>query len=162
MTYRAGEELRKMGIGFVSRHGGVPSRRRGKLIEEFDRHPGCRVFLSTDAWRRWTQSSGRLRGDQFRTPVEPGAARATDRSGQQTSVIQQKFRRVGHDVCIAHVLLSCRESMIQTKARWRSPGSRPYCFSACAGFQTTQDRQSTRDWRGCRVAFPLLGMKSAF
>jgi superfamily II DNA or RNA helicase len=49
MTYLAGEELRKMGIGFVSLHGGVPSRQRGKLIEEFDRDPGCRVFLSTDA-----------------------------------------------------------------------------------------------------------------
>jgi superfamily II DNA or RNA helicase len=49
MTYLAGEELRKMGIGYVSLHGGVPSRRRGKLIEEFDRDPGCRVFLSTDA-----------------------------------------------------------------------------------------------------------------
>jgi eukaryotic-like serine/threonine-protein kinase len=32
-----------------------------------------------------------------------------------------------------------------TKAYWRSPGSRACCFSACAGSQTTQDRQSTRD-----------------
>src|SRR6201984_949629 len=29
-----------------------------------------------------------------------------------------------------------------TKARWRSPGSRACCFSACAGSQTTQDRNS--------------------
>src|SRR5882762_9306159 len=49
----------------------------------------------------------------------------------------------------------------QTKACWRSPGSRACYFSACAGSQTTQDRQSTRDWRGCRVAFLLLGMESA-
>jgi hypothetical protein len=33
MTILAGEELRKMGIGFVSLHGGVPSRKRGALIE---------------------------------------------------------------------------------------------------------------------------------
>src|SRR5271169_1380694 len=33
----------------------------------------------------------------------------------------------------------------QTKACWRSPGSRACCFSACAGSQTTQDCQSTRD-----------------
>src|SRR6266852_7767987 len=33
----------------------------------------------------------------------------------------------------------------QTKACWGSPGSRACCFSACAGSQTTQDRQSTRD-----------------
>src|SRR6516162_4131803 len=43
----------------------------------------------------------------------------------------------------------------QTKACWRSPGSRACCFSACVGSQTTQDRQSTGVYRGCRVAFLL-------
>ena len=49
MTYLAGEELRKLGIGFVSLHGGVPSRQRGALIEKFRNDPACKVFLSTDA-----------------------------------------------------------------------------------------------------------------
>lgn len=49
MTYLAGEELRKLGIGFVSLHGGVPSRKRGDLIEKFRNDPECKVFLSTDA-----------------------------------------------------------------------------------------------------------------
>ena len=49
MTYLAGEELRKLGIGFVSLHGGVPSRQRGALIEKFRNDPECKVFLSTDA-----------------------------------------------------------------------------------------------------------------
>ena len=49
MTFLAGEELRKMKIGFVSLHGGVPSRKRGALIQTFHRDPECRVFLSTDA-----------------------------------------------------------------------------------------------------------------
>ncbi len=49
MTYLAGEELRKLGIGFVSLHGGVPSRQRGSLIEKFRSDPECKVFLSTDA-----------------------------------------------------------------------------------------------------------------
>jgi SNF2 family DNA or RNA helicase len=49
MTFLAGEELRKMGIGFVSLHGGVPSRQRGALIEKFRSDPACKVFLSTDA-----------------------------------------------------------------------------------------------------------------
>jgi hypothetical protein len=49
----------------------------------------------------------------------------------------------------------------QTKACWRSPGSRACCFSACAGSQTTQDRTATRDLRGCRIAFLPLGMESA-
>jgi hypothetical protein len=30
-------------------HGGVPSRKRGDLIEKFRRDPECKVFLSTDA-----------------------------------------------------------------------------------------------------------------
>jgi hypothetical protein len=33
----------------VSLHGGVPSRKRGELIEKFRRDAECRVFLSTDA-----------------------------------------------------------------------------------------------------------------
>src|SRR6266436_4091088 len=49
MTHLAGEELRKLGIGFVSLHGGVPSRQRGALIEKFRTDPDCKVFLSTDA-----------------------------------------------------------------------------------------------------------------
>ncbi|MGH9345431.1 MAG: DEAD/DEAH box helicase [Terriglobia bacterium] len=49
MTHLAGEELRKMRIGFVSLHGGVPSRQRGALIEKFRNDPACKVFLSTDA-----------------------------------------------------------------------------------------------------------------
>jgi hypothetical protein len=49
MTYLAGEELQRDGnrVCLTSRR--CPSRRRGKLIEEFDRDPGCKVFLSTDA-----------------------------------------------------------------------------------------------------------------
>jgi superfamily II DNA or RNA helicase len=49
MTHLAGEVLGKLGIGCVSLHGGVPSRKRGDLIEKFRRDPECRVFLSTDA-----------------------------------------------------------------------------------------------------------------
>ena len=49
MTHLAGEELRKLGIGFVSLHGGVPSRQRGALMEKFRNDPKCKVFLSTDA-----------------------------------------------------------------------------------------------------------------
>jgi superfamily II DNA/RNA helicase len=49
MTHLAGEELGKLGIGFVSLHGGVPTRQRGALIEKFRSDPECKVFLSTDA-----------------------------------------------------------------------------------------------------------------
>lgn len=43
------EELDKRGIDFRFLHGGVPSAKRGKLIEDFLSKPECRVFLSTDA-----------------------------------------------------------------------------------------------------------------
>ena len=49
MTHLAGEELRKLRIGFVSLHGGVPSQKRGALIQKFRDDPDCKVFLSTDA-----------------------------------------------------------------------------------------------------------------
>ena len=49
MTFLAGEQLRELGIGFVSLHGGVPSRQRGALMERFRKDPACKVFLSTDA-----------------------------------------------------------------------------------------------------------------
>ena len=49
MTYLAGQELEKLGLGFVSLHGGVPSRNRGALMEKFRRDAECKVFLSTDA-----------------------------------------------------------------------------------------------------------------
>jgi SNF2 family DNA or RNA helicase len=49
MTFLAGEELRKMGIEFVSLHGGVPSRQRGALMQRFRNDSACKVFLSTDA-----------------------------------------------------------------------------------------------------------------
>ena len=49
MTWLAGEELKKLRIGFVSLHGGVPGRKRGDLIERFRNDPACHGFLSTDA-----------------------------------------------------------------------------------------------------------------
>lgn len=49
MTHLAGKELEKLGLGFVSLHGGVPSRDRGALMEKFRRDAECKVFLSTDA-----------------------------------------------------------------------------------------------------------------
>ncbi|MBZ5525220.1 MAG: DEAD/DEAH box helicase [Acidobacteriia bacterium] len=49
MTHLAGEELRKLGIGFVSLHGGVPAHKRGGLMDKFKNDAKCKVFLSTDA-----------------------------------------------------------------------------------------------------------------
>jgi superfamily II DNA or RNA helicase len=41
--------LEKKGWGYALFHGGVPSDKRGALVERFHKDPGCRVFLSTDA-----------------------------------------------------------------------------------------------------------------
>jgi superfamily II DNA or RNA helicase len=49
MTHLAGKALDGLKIGWVSLHGGVPSRRRGDLMKKFREDPACKVFLSTDA-----------------------------------------------------------------------------------------------------------------
>lgn len=49
MTYLAAKELDTLKISWVSLHGGVPGRARGKLMVRFLEDPDCKVFLSTDA-----------------------------------------------------------------------------------------------------------------
>ncbi|MBI2820873.1 MAG: SWIM zinc finger family protein [Acidobacteria bacterium] len=49
MTFLVGEMLDELQIGYVSLHGAIPSRRRGKLISRFRDDPQAKVFLSTDA-----------------------------------------------------------------------------------------------------------------
>ena len=39
----------KLGVGYVRLHGGVPTMKRGALIDHFRDDPDCRVFFSTDA-----------------------------------------------------------------------------------------------------------------
>jgi hypothetical protein len=41
--------LERLGLGYISFHGGVPSEKRPALVERFRDDPACRVFLSTDA-----------------------------------------------------------------------------------------------------------------
>ena len=41
--------LERLSWGYVLFHGGVPSDKRGELVERFRHDAGCRVFLSTDA-----------------------------------------------------------------------------------------------------------------
>jgi superfamily II DNA or RNA helicase len=49
MNLQVGSLLDKMKIGYVSLHGGIPTRRRSQLIARFRDRPEVRVFLSTDA-----------------------------------------------------------------------------------------------------------------
>lgn len=49
MTRLIAGELEKRRIGFANLHGGVPSKQRKDLIDNFADSPECRVFLSTDA-----------------------------------------------------------------------------------------------------------------
>ena len=49
MTRLVQAELESRGIGFVHLHGGVPSRKRKNLLDEFRENSSCKVFLSTDA-----------------------------------------------------------------------------------------------------------------
>jgi superfamily II DNA or RNA helicase len=49
MNLQVGALLDKMKIGYLSLHGGIPTRRRGQLIARFRDQPDLKVFLSTDA-----------------------------------------------------------------------------------------------------------------
>ncbi len=96
MTHLAGEELRKLEIGFVSLHGGVPSRNRGALIEKFRRDAECRVFLSTDAGGVGLNLQSASAVINFEPPWNP--ARLEQRIG--------RVHRLGqaHPVHVVHLL----------------------------------------------------------
>lgn len=96
MTHLAGEELKKLGIGFVSLHGSVPSRNRGVLMEKFRRDAGCRVFLSTDAGGVGLNLQAASAVVNFEPPWNP--ARLEQRIG--------RVHRLGqaHPVHVVHLL----------------------------------------------------------
>ncbi|MEZ5449763.1 MAG: DEAD/DEAH box helicase [Thiolinea sp.] len=49
MTRMVEERLRKMGVGCVRLHGGVPTANRGALMDRFREDDAVQVFISTDA-----------------------------------------------------------------------------------------------------------------
>ena len=49
MTTMVEEMLRHMGVGFVHLHGGVPTHKRGDLMDRFKDDDAVQVFVSTDA-----------------------------------------------------------------------------------------------------------------
>lgn len=96
MTYLAGAELKKLGVGFVSLHGGVPSRNRGALMEKFRHDAECRVFLSTDAGGVGLNLQSASAVINFEPPWNP--ARLEQRIG--------RVHRLGqaHPVHVVHLL----------------------------------------------------------
>jgi SNF2 family DNA or RNA helicase len=96
MTHLAGKELAKLGIGFVSLHGGVPSKNRGALMEKFRRDAECRVFLSTDAGGVGLNLQAASAVINFEPPWNP--ARLEQRIG--------RVHRLGqaHPVHVVHLL----------------------------------------------------------
>lgn len=49
MTRMVEQRLRRMGLGFVRLHGGVPTAKRGELMDRFREDDAIQVFVSTDA-----------------------------------------------------------------------------------------------------------------
>jgi SNF2 family DNA or RNA helicase len=96
MTHLAGQELEKLGIGFVSLHGSVPSRNRGALMEKFRRDADCRVFLSADAGGVGLNLQAASAVVNFEPPWNP--ARLEQRIG--------RVHRLGqpHPVHVVHLL----------------------------------------------------------
>lgn len=49
MARLVAKELERRGVGVEYLHGGVPSEKRGMMVQRFQTQPECRIFLSTDA-----------------------------------------------------------------------------------------------------------------
>jgi len=49
MTYMVEQRLKRMGVGSVRLHGGVPTSQRGALLDRFHDDDAIQVFISTDA-----------------------------------------------------------------------------------------------------------------
>src|SRR3954453_23882914 len=56
--------------------------------------------------------------------------------------------------CLQYGIKPFQTGLSVRQARWRSPGSRACCFSACAGSKTTQGQLAARDSATSHVAFP--------
>ncbi len=96
MTRLAGEVLNKLGIGFVSLHGGVPAPKRGALMKRFREDPACMAFLSTDAGGVGLNLQSASAVINFEPPWNP--ARLEQRIG--------RVHRMGqtHPVQVVHML----------------------------------------------------------
>ena len=68
---------------------------------------------------------------------------------------RESFRTPPARTCPQYGIKPFQTGLSVRQARWRSPGSRACCFSACAGSQTTQGQLAARDSATSRVAFPV-------
>jgi superfamily II DNA or RNA helicase len=77
MTTMIEDMLRHMGVGCVHLHGGVPTNKRGQLMDDFASDDSIQVFVSTDAGGvRFKPAIGFGVG-QYGYSVESGGARTT-------------------------------------------------------------------------------------
>lgn len=136
MTRLAGEELAKLGIDFVSLHGGVPSHKRGALMDRFRDDPKCMVFLSTDAGGVGLNLQSASAVINFEPPWNP--ARLEQRIG--------RVHRMGqaHPVQVIHMLT---EGSIEVRV-WETMQLKKALFSGL--FDSTADE----------VSFEKLGRSS--
>ena len=136
MTHLAGEELKKLKIDFVSLHGGVPSRKRGALMERFREDPNCMVFLSTDAGGVGLNLQAASAVINFEPPWNP--ARLEQRIG--------RVHRMGqlHPVQVIHMLT---EESIEERV-WETLQLKKALFSGL--FDSSADE----------VSFEKLGRKT--
>ncbi len=128
MTRLAGEELVKLGIDFVSLHGGVPSHKRGALMNRFREDPECMVFLSTDAGGVGLNLQSASAVINFEPPWNP--ARLEQRIG--------RVHRMGqaHPVQVIHMLT---EGSIEVRV-WETMRLKKALFSGL--FDSTADEVS--------------------
>lgn len=128
MTKLAGEELKKLGIEFVSLHGGVRTVKRGDLMARFREDPKCMVFLSTDAGGVGLNLQAASAVINFEPPWNP--ARLEQRIG--------RVHRMGqsHPVQVIHMLT---EGSIEQRV-WETMRLKRALFSGL--FDSTADEVS--------------------
>jgi SNF2 family DNA or RNA helicase len=86
MTKMAEERARRLGLGCVHLHGGVPNARRGDLIDRFREDDAVQVFISTDAGGGADQPGYPLESGRPRSAHCPSApSRATAKVTGHTS-----------------------------------------------------------------------------
>ena len=136
MTRLAGEELKKLGIEFVSLHGGVPSRKRGALMKRFREDSECMVFLSTDAGGVGLNLQAASAVINFEPPWNP--ARLEQRIGRVHRMGQR------HPVQVVHMLT---ENSIEERV-WETMQLKKALFSGL--FDSAADE----------VSFEKLGRKT--
>lgn len=88
--------LKPKGLDYVLFHGGIPSTKRGKYIEEFMNNPSKKLFLSTDAGGIGVDGLQLVSNRIIHTEPPWNPARIDQRNGRLNRMLQKKLVEVDY------------------------------------------------------------------